>query len=67
MKTVGYASLLGNQISGGTGKWDLENGETHESASSSLSGTRLSEDLGDIHLNSDAKMEDGSQPDDIFQ
>ena len=66
MKTVGYASLLGSQISGGTGEWNALP-ETHESTSSTLSGTRLSEDLGGINLNNDVTMESENQVDDIFK
>ena len=66
MKTVGYATLLGSQMGGGTAQWDAVT-ETHESTSSSLSGTRLSEDLGDINLNNDTKMEADHQADDIFK
>ena len=68
LKTVGYATLLGSQVGGGTGKWgEVLMGETHESTSSSLSGTRLSEDLGDINLNHDTTMEGEPQMDDIFK
>ena len=66
LKTVGYATLLGSQVSGGSGNWDGVGGPT-ESTSCSLSGTRLSEDLGDINLNTETSMEADSQPDDIFK
>ena len=73
MKSVGYATMLGNQMGGG-GHWDLTPESDavklgHESTSSSHSGTRLSEDLGQINLNNDTTMDSelNNQVDDIFK
>ena len=51
MKTVGYVTMLGGDPTGHL---------------SSGSGTRLSEDLEDINLNQEVKMDTESHEDDIF-
>ena len=69
MKSVGYATLLGAQMGGGTGAWSQGVDERHSSILSSegsqSSQTRLSEDLGDINLNSETPM-DSDMHRDVF-
>ena len=60
------ATLLGSQMGGGTGAWNEYQGteERHDSTlSSESSGTRLSEDLGDINLNMETPMDSDMQKD----
>ena len=62
MKSVGYATLLGAQMGGGSGSWGDD--VTDRLDSSGSIGTRLSEDLGDINLNMDTN--DSDMQKDVF-
>ena len=64
MKSVGYATLLGAQMGGGTGSWGDDGCLGDRLDSSGSLGTRLSEDLGDINLNMDSS--DADMQKDVF-
>ena len=64
MKSVGYATLLGAQMGGGTGSWGDDGCLGDRLDSSGSLGTRLSEELGDINLNMDSS--DADMQKDVF-
>ena len=76
IKTVGYASILGGQISSGSqSDWDsaVDNkipglGETSGNGTrlSSGNGTRLSDDLGDLNVTNEVAKQQDTLIDDIF-
>ena len=68
IKTVGYASILGGQISSGS-QSDWDNGPDNKIpglGETSNNGTRLSDDLGDLNVTNEVAKQQDTLIDDIF-
>ena len=68
IKTVGYASILGGQVSSGSqSDWDnAVDDKIPGLGSTSGNGTRLSEDLGDLNVTTEVVQQQDKLIDDIF-
>ena len=68
IKTVGYASILGGQISSGSqSDWDnVPDNNIPGLGETSGNGTRLSDDLGDLNVTNEMAKQQDTLIDDIF-